>query len=226
MKYHLIFAAIWKMFMSNILKVNPKKKVSIKLYSMDKVENFIGENDCKTIQQQVEDSYNKGFTDGRDAAENEFGQRFEVKINENKNQYENILSKINEELESYEKVFEKLVVDTAFVIAEKIVRDKLAERSIINETLTEALRKVLGASKFLVKLNPKDIELINNESKNMMKEAALSKIKYESDDSIDAGGCLIETDIGSADGRISSQLAELKRAFANKLFNENTEDVG
>ena len=212
--------------MSNILKVNPKKKVNVKLHSADKVENFVGENDYKTIQQQVDDSYNKGFADGRDSAENEFGQRFEVKINENKKQYENIILQINGELESYEKIFEKLVVDTAFVIAEKIVRDKVEERSIINETLTEALKKVLGANKFLVKLNPKDIELINTESKNMMKEAALSKIKYESDDSVDVGGCLIETDIGSADGRISSQLAELKRAFADTLFNEGTEDVG
>jgi flagellar biosynthesis/type III secretory pathway protein FliH len=48
---------------------------------------------------------------------------------------------------------------------------------------------------------------------------SFSKIKFEQDDRIELGGCFIESEIGNADGRISSQLNELKRKLELGLDN-------
>ena len=42
---------------------------------------------------------------------------------------------------------------------------------------------------------------------------SFSKIKFESDERIETGGCFIETEIGNVDGRIVPQLKELKKQF-------------
>ncbi len=44
-----------------------------------------------------------------------------------------------------------------------------------------------------------------------------AQIKFEKDERIEQGGCFIESEIGNADGRISSQLNELKRKFETAI---------
>jgi flagellar biosynthesis/type III secretory pathway protein FliH len=48
---------------------------------------------------------------------------------------------------------------------------------------------------------------------------SFSKIKFEKDDRIELGGCFVESEIGNADGRISSQLNELKRKLESGFSN-------
>ncbi|MEJ2615740.1 MAG: FliH/SctL family protein, partial [Ignavibacteriaceae bacterium] len=50
-------------------------------------------------------------------------------------------------------------------------------------------------------------------NKKIFYDESFSKIKFEQDDRIEQGGCVVETEIGNVDGRISSQFNELKKYF-------------
>ena len=86
------------------------------------------------------------------------------------------------------------------------------------------MKKVLGANNVIIKLNEKDLANLNNESKNLLNDGSFSKIKFETDDSIEPGGCLIETDIGNVDGRIGAQLKELKKQLEQKVLLNDEEN--
>jgi len=73
------------------------------------------------------------------------------------------------------------------------------------------MKKILGANNVIIKLNEKDLNNLNSESRSLLNDATYSKIKFEADDTIETGGCLIETDIGNVDARIGTQLKELKK---------------
>ena len=100
------------------------------------------------------------------------------------------------------------------------MKREIDKESIIREVLDESLRKVLGANEIIVRLNSNDYESIIVEGKSFQMKDSFSKIKFEKDDRIELGGCFIESEIGNADGRISSQLNELKRKLESGLTNQ------
>ena len=78
--------------------------------------------------------------------------------------------------------------------------------------MVQALRKVKGRGNILIKVNMLDVKLTTEHKKEFidMVEGAKS-IQIVEDTTVDPGGCVIETDFGEIDARISSQLAELEQ---------------
>ena len=121
------------------------------------------------------------------------------------------MSDLNDKSVLLESQFEQLVMNVGFVLAEAILKREIERESIFKDVLDESLKKVLGANEIIVRLHPKDYESIVIDGKSFQMKDSFSQIKFEKDDRIEMGGCFIESEIGNADGRISSQLNELKR---------------
>ena len=107
----------------------------------------------------------------------------------------------------------------SFEIAQKITRREIQKESTIEEVLKESLRKILGANSVIIKIHPEDYKILNEDSnKKIFFDESFSKIKFEQDDRIEKGGCVVETEIGNVDGRMVSQLNELKKYFDTNLI--------
>jgi flagellar assembly protein FliH len=85
--------------------------------------------------------------------------------------------------------------------------------------LKNSIKKIIGANDILVKINPKDFELLNAGSVHFL-DTTDTKIRFEISENIQQGGCFIESEVGNVDARISSQLEELNRIFKN-YFSSN-----
>ena len=68
---------------------------------------------------------------------------------------------------------------------------------LIEKILDQNLRKIIGANDIVIKLNPKDHELIEKSSKEYFASSGITKIRFESNDNIQIGGCFIESEIGN-----------------------------
>jgi len=86
--------------------------------------------------------------------------------------------------------------------------------------LKEAVRKILGANEILIKINPEDYKGISLDGTHKDLERNFSKIRFEQDNNIDPGGCLIETEVGNVDARIASQLDEISKQLENNFLSE------
>jgi len=108
-------------------------------------------------------------------------------------------------------------------IAEKIIKREIEQKSIITEILEQNLSKVIGANEITIKLNPAEYKIVEKTSKEYLSSIGISKIRFEQNESITKGGCLIETEIGNLDARIDSQLNEILKILESKLTKSETE---
>lgn len=158
-------------------------------------------------------SYDRGFSEGRQAAKEELEKYYTDKLLERYEKLHQIFSDFDNKVLSYDASFEKLVLDAACLVAEKIVKGKIEHKTIIRAVLHDSLKRVLGANEIMVRLNPSDYDELFGKGEDLALDDSFAKIKFEKDDRIEAGGCLVETEVGNVDARISSQFDELKKVF-------------
>lgn len=207
--------------MSEIIKLNMKKtKLNVSLKNPFEANNYVTEKEEDYFQNQLKQHYEHGFTEGQKAALERLEKEYSAKLLRKFEDVGVILKEIDEKMTAYSGFFEKIVIDLALTIAEKIVRKEILQSSVIGEVLQDSLRRVIGANRVIVKINPVDLKTINSESEGLFQDDTFSKIKFEPEDKIEQGGCLVETEIGSVDARVSSQFDEVKKVLEAVFTND------
>ncbi len=210
--------------MSNVIKVGSSGK-GLKVVvpgtaKNDKdIQEFYKEEENK-FKKELERVYQQGFDEGFVAAQNQLEQEFSNQLMSKSEEFYAILSGIEERVQSLENSFERIVIEVSAKIAQKILNREIENKSIIENTLRNSIGKILGATGIVVRLHPVDYDLLNEGDFIVTLNNSFNKLKFETDDSIERGGGLIETEIGSVDARISTQLNEIVTALENSL-NEN-----
>lgn len=206
--------------MSEVIKIN-KRPTNIIAYSEGATVFQTSEEQKKqNYEVELHNQYTKGFTDGQQAIRVKLEQEFNEKILRKYSELNNVISGLNDKAVELDSQFEILVMNVAFIISETILKREIEKESIVKTVIDEALRKVIGANEIIVRLNPKDYESIILDGKSFQLKDSFSQIKFEKDDRIELGGCFIESEIGNADGRISSQINELKRKIESGFNNQ------
>ena len=107
---------------------------------------------------------------------------------------------------------EQEIIDLVLLISRKVVKvisDN--QRNVIISNVVQALRKVKGRGNIIIRVNMVDLKLTTEHVKDFIKLLEGTKsIQVVEDSTVDPGGCIVETDFGEIDARISSQLAELE----------------
>jgi len=107
---------------------------------------------------------------------------------------------------------EAQVIELVLLVARKVVKViSENQKSVVVQNITQALRKLKTKSDIIVRVNLADLQLATEHVKDFvqMTENA-KKMQIVEDSTVDRGGCVIETDFGEIDARISSQLSELE----------------
>jgi flagellar assembly protein FliH len=205
--------------MSDIIKIG-KRPTNITAYSSSAtIFQTSEEQEKENIQMALRNQYTNGFEDGQVAVKEKVEREFNERLLRKYSELNNLMSDLNDHTIQFESQLEQLVMNVGFILAEAILKREIEKESIFKDVLDESLRKVLGANEIIVRLHPKDYESIVVEGKSFQMKDSFSKIKFEKDDRIEFGGCFIESEIGNADGTISSQLNELKRKLDTGINN-------
>ena len=107
---------------------------------------------------------------------------------------------------------EQQIIDLVLLISRKVVKViSDSQRSVIVSNVIQALRKVRDRGNVIIRVNLSDVKLTTEHTKDFIQMLeGVKSIQVQEDSSVDSGGCIIETDFGEIDARISSQLAELE----------------
>ncbi|MDR3337518.1 MAG: flagellar assembly protein FliH [Treponema sp.] len=107
---------------------------------------------------------------------------------------------------------EQQIIDLALLITRKVVKAiSESQRAVVLQNVAQALKKVKARGTILIRVNMADLKLTTEHSKTFIQMMEGAKgVQIVEDSSVDPGGCIIETDFGEVDARISSQLAELE----------------
>lgn len=112
-------------------------------------------------------------------------------------------------------VAESQVIEVAILVAKRVVKmitEK--DRNVVVRNIQEALRRVKGRAKVTIRVNIDDLEVAarhKDEFYQMLDK--IEGVTILEDPNVDMGGCIIETDFGDIDARISTQINEIETAI-------------
>jgi len=164
-----------------------------------------------SIDEIKSSAFQQGFSAGEKVGFEAGTKRVDPLINsfnQGLEQLKNIRREIHQKIE-------KEVAQLALSIAKKVVchEVKTTEETVVC-VAREALSRVENPGKIKVKLNPADLQFIQD-TKSQLSDFLddVESIRFEAEDSIQSGGCLIETDMGDIDARIEKQLQAIEESF-------------
>ena len=179
----------------------------------DKIDDLVNEKVLEKkselevlVEQEKTSGFDEGVIKGIEATEEK--------------QAEN-LNKINELILSIEKSFEAKVTDVESLLKDaifsgvnRILGDSLVNDDVRIEMIRNVVKSISTTQPYTLRLSEYDYNLLNNQDNNIKKFNSKSII---SDDRVELGGCIVDTEKGIFDGRLEVQLARLKDVIDSKV---------
>jgi flagellar assembly protein FliH len=128
---------------------------------------------------------------------------------------EQLHSIINHAIEKRNEIIEESetqLINLVILIARKVVKViSENQKNVVINNVIQALRKLKSRGEVIIRVNLEDVDLTSEHVKDFMRMVEQVKsITVVEDSSVDRGGCVLETDFGQIDARISSQLHEIE----------------
>ncbi len=110
---------------------------------------------------------------------------------------------------------ESQLIDLVLLISQKVVKvisDN--QKNVVINNVVQALRKLKSRGNVAIHVNLADLELTTDNVNNFITMVEnVQSITVLEDTTVDRGGCIIETDFGQIDARVSSQLKEIEESI-------------
>lgn len=168
--------------------------------------------DASAVRDTAErEGYEKGMHDGFEKAFQEGRVELERMVGKLTRILGETINKRNEIID----MSETQLIEIAILVAKRVVK-MITERDkgVVVRNIQEALRKVKGRAKVTIRVNIDDLEIAarhKDEFYQMLDK--IEGVTVLEDPNVEVGGCIIETDFGDIDARISTQLNEIETAI-------------
>ncbi len=167
------------------------------------------ESDIKQRVTQTErEAYERGYADGHAKGYDEGRAEVERLVQSLHSIITKAIEKRNEIIEEAETQ----IINLVLLIVKKVIKViSENQKNVVINNVVQALRKLKSRGDVVIRVNLADLELTSEHVKDFMKMVEnVKSITVLEDSSVDRGGCIIETDFGQIDARISSQLHEIE----------------
>ena len=159
------------------------------------------EREC---QERCESAYQYGFKDGK-----KIGLQGEIK--KSVNYLNHVAETLLEKREAILREAEEMIVQLAVSVAKTILhREVQLDPKVIKAVAKESLKLVEGRKRVSIKIHPSDSNELKELEKDILSTTqAIKDLDIIEDDSVNPGGCIIETDSGIVDAQLNTQLDEI-----------------
>jgi flagellar assembly protein FliH len=159
------------------------------------------------------EAYKKGYEAGREEGYKE-GQAEVMRLIDRLGTVVSTAVDIRDELI---KSSEKMMTEMILMIARKVIKDEIVERrEVVINNIKEAIKRVKDRDRIDIRVNFADLDMTTAHKDELIKMMeSLRKVNIYEDSRVERGGCIIETDVGSVDARISTQLDVIEEAIRN-----------
>lgn len=151
----------------------------------------------------VQDGISQGYEEGRQQVEDAYRQALQVLTNAEEHRRQALESISGE------------IITLGMSIAEKIIYAKLnTDDAVIARIAANTLKTVVSPRHISIHAHPKDADELIKQKKFLIDQLIEEvPVKIQKDAELPPGSCLIETDVGTVDASVTTQLKELKKAL-------------
>jgi len=186
---------------TNLEEINSEYGESFTPLFQEKSEQRVEEKEERDLEAEVRKVFEDAYREGEKS-----GYEFGIK------KAEVLIKRLNDylvEIERFKKELikrdERLCMELAIVFAEAIILKEIGrDKSIIPDMIRKGLEICEDKSNITIRIRKEDAGCIDSIGQHL---------NITPDDTLREPGFIIETDLGTIDGRISVQISELKKKF-------------
>jgi len=158
-----------------------------------------------TIAQEARKrGHDEGFEAGRDAADRE--------MNDMLGTMRGLLEMGRAERHKLIEDAEPELVRLALGIAERVLHQQIAlDRGVVFEMAKTAIARLIERDTVTVRVNPADLERMREHRDELIAIGDIRNLRVVEDQRVDRGGVVVDTEAGTIDARISTQLDEARK---------------
>lgn len=128
------------------------------------------------------------------------------------------LETLNEAVAERRKIIkdaENEILRLSLKVAEQIVRSEVSlHRDVTLNIVSDAISRVSDREQVIIRVNREDLDSIKQYKDRIGNVVdGIKSLSVIEDSSVDPGGCVIETNLGYVDARISTKIAAIEEAF-------------
>jgi len=173
----------------------------------EEAERIVGEAEAKA-QSIEQDAFDRGIKQGEEKGY-ESGQAEVERLTDR------LHAIINRAIERRKEIIEESeaqLIDLVLQIAKKVVKViSENQKNVVVNNVIQALRKLKSRADVVIRVNLQDLKMTSDHTKDIIRLVErVGNVSVAEDSTVDPGGCIIETDFGQIDARISSQLREIE----------------
>jgi type III secretion protein L len=132
-----------------------------------------------------------------------------------------LMTKARMEHEQFLKNANRDVMDLAFKVAEKIIGKQLeTEPETIISIVKQAMQNVRGSKELTIRVHPDDAKILRSNEEELLETIGRNRIiDIMEDKKVQPGGCIIESEIGTVEAQLQTQLERLKKILLQPKAN-------
>ena len=156
--------------------------------------------------------HNEAQTNGYEKGHQEGYEKGVAEVNRLVDRMHRILEAVMQRREEILADTESQIVELVILMARKVIKI-LSEnqKNVVMANTLAALKKVKTRGEVTLRVNLEEVKLTSEHAQEFIQHVENVKgITVLEDSSVERGGCIVETDFGAIDARISSQLQELE----------------
>lgn len=173
----------------------------------------------KSVESELKKIKNSAYNEGFNAGRAEGLKQGIEELNDLRFLVETIIDRLNESKREFLSKISAILVEIVFQIAKKVIKSSISQdKDYVLENLQKALDKISSQKSVNIHINTDEYELVNEQKEyleSLFKNSvniSLFKDKY-----LERGDCVIETDFGYIDGRVESQLNNIRQGVEKEL---------
>ena len=148
--------------------------------------------------------HEEGFQSGRDAADREMNDMLVT--------MRGLLEMARAERHKLMEEAEPELVRLALGIAERVLHQQVAlDRGVVVEMAKTAISRLIERDSVTVRVNPADLERMREHRDELIAIGDVKNLRVVEDKRVDRGGVIVDTDAGTIDARIGTQLDEARK---------------
>lgn len=171
--------------------------------------------DDELTEERLREEFERGRLQGLAEAAAAISERDDAERAAAGTQLNRLLDSIVKETSRFTGDLEREAYRFAVAVAERIVKREIAlDDSVVMRQMREAVRRIVGVDTITVRVHPEDEALVRSHRPAVLSSTdSVRELLIEGDESIERGGCILESPTGNVDARIGSQLRQIETAL-------------
>lgn len=173
-------------------------------------ETIIGKAEAEA--EQIREGAQDVLAQAHERYQEEKERGYQEGLAQAKAEYLEKLMTLKREREEMFKNAEGDMIQLVSEVIEKVLGEAIEKGSIV-AVVKHALSQLQGRQ-VIVRVNPTDIQHLKVNQPQFVELVGQSRsLSFQEDETVEAGGCIVETEVGTLDAQLSTQLVGIKKAF-------------